>query len=233
MISVRRANERGRTETHWLDSRHTFAFGGYADPQHMGFRSLRVINDDRVSPGMGFGTHPHRDMEIVSYVLSGALAHRDSLGIGSVIQPNEVQKLSAGTGVLHSEFNHSDKLPVHFLQIWIIPERTGLPPSYSQIKVPAAEKRGQLRLIGANETTDNVIRIHQDMKLYASVLDSAEQQVSYELPTHRHAWIQVVEGAVVLNGLTLNAGDGAAVTRTPRLEIQGAPHGEFLLFDLA
>lgn len=233
MIDIRRARDRGRTETHWLDSRHSFSFGNYYDPQHMGFRALRVINDDRVSPSMGFGTHSHRDMEIVSYVLSGALAHRDSLGIGSVIHAGEVQKLSAGTGILHSEFNHSDKLAVHFLQIWLIPNSGGLQPSYQQIKVPAAEKRGQLRLIGADETAEDVIRIHQDVRVYASVLESAEHKVSYELPAHHHAWIQVAEGTVALNGLTLDCGDGAAINKTSQLEISGAPHGEFLLFDLA
>lgn len=233
MISVRHARERGHTKTHWLDSHHSFSFGEYYDPAHMGYRALRVINDDRVSPGMGFGTHSHRDMEILTYVLSGALAHRDSLGTGSVIQTGEVQKMSAGTGILHSEFNHSDKLPVHFLQIWIIPDRTGLPPSYQQIQVPPAEQRDRLRLVAADETGAELIRIHQDVKIYTSVLESAEQKVTYELPVHRHAWIQVAAGAVTLNGLTLNTGDGAAVEKTPQLEIGGAPRGEFLLFDLA
>jgi redox-sensitive bicupin YhaK (pirin superfamily) len=232
MIQVHKAQERGSTRLPWLDSRHSFSFGDYYDPDHMGFRALRVINDDRVAPAGGFGTHGHRDMEIITYVLDGALEHRDSLGTGSVIAAGDVQKMSAGTGIRHSEFNHSKTAPVHFLQIWVIPEQAGLTPEYQQITVQPEHKRGQLHLIAAREAGKEVIRVHQDLKLYDSVLESPEQEVSYALDVDRYAWLHVARGAIEFNGNTLSEGDGAAVFKESELRIKGAPGGEFLLFDL-
>lgn len=187
MLTIRKAEQRGVSHISWLDSRHTFSFSDYHDPRYMGFRSLRVINDDTVAPGGGFGTHGHRDMEIITYVLDGALQHSDSLGTGSVIRPGEVQKMSAGTGIRHSEFNHSQTEPVHFLQIWIIPERAGLAPGYSQLNFPRADKVGKLLLVGANEDRTDLIRINQDVNMYVSILESAEQRVEHTLAAGRHA----------------------------------------------
>ncbi|HKE95910.1 MAG TPA: pirin family protein [Povalibacter sp.] len=232
MISVRKAEDRGVSRISWLDSRHTFSFSEYYDPQHMGFRSLRVINDDTVAPAGGFGTHGHRDMEIITYVLDGALAHSDSLGTGSVIRPGDVQKMSAGTGIRHSEFNHSKAEPVHFLQIWIVPDRSGVAPGYQQFNFPRESKVGKLLLVASNEKRDGLVHIQQDAKLYVSVLESAQQRVEHVLAAGRHAWIHVATGAVVVNGNALKAGDGAAITAESKIEISGSPSGEVLLFDL-
>lgn len=235
MITVRKAEERGRSRTHWLDSYHTFSFAGYYDPDHMGFRALRVINDDTVAPGGGFGMHGHRDMEIITYVLEGALEHADSLGNGSVIRPGDVQKMSAGSGIRHSEFNHSKTEPVHFLQIWIVPDRTGIEPGYQQVSVPRESKLGRLSLIAANERRAGLIHVQQDAKLYVGVLE-AGHRVTHGLAAGRHAWLHVARGAAMLDTYALKAGDGAAITgetQVTQVEIAGAPDAEVLLFDLA
>ncbi len=233
---VRKAGDRMHSQFGWLDSHHTFSFGDHYDPRFMGFRSLRVINDDTVSPGKGFGTHSHRDMEIITYVLDGALEHTDSIGTGSVIRPGDVQKMSAGSGIAHSEFNHSQTEPVHFLQIWVIPGQKNLPPSYQQIHYPVAARTGQLKLVGASEPLDDVIRIHQDLRMYATVLPSADAATEHRLPAGRYAWVHVARGSLSVNGQTLNAGDGAAIvadTGAAAIELRGAPGGEALLFDMA
>ena len=231
MIIRRPSQERGHAQHGWLDSHHTFSFADYHDPRHMGFRALRVINEDRVQPGKGFGAHPHRDMEIISYVLEGALEHKDSLGTGSVIHPGDVQRMSAGTGVIHSEFNSSSNELVHFLQIWLLPERTGLPPSYEQRAFPTEEKRGKLRLVASRDGREGSVTIHQAVDLYASVLAPGET-VTYSLAPGRHAWIQVARGAVMLNDTALSAGDGAAVSEETRLTVTATDEAEVLLFDL-
>jgi quercetin 2,3-dioxygenase len=231
-VTLRKSEERGRANFGWLDSRHSFSFGHYYDPEHMGIGPLRVINDDRVAPGGGFPTHPHSDMEIISYVLEGALEHRDSLGTGSVIRPGDVQRMSAGTGIRHSEFNASKKEPVHFLQIWVIPERQGLAPSYQQKAFSDADKRGLLRLVGSRSGRDGSVLIHQDVDLYAALLATAES-VSHELRAGRCAWLQVARGAVKLNGEQLLAGDGAAIETAGSLVITGIEDAEVLLFDMA
>ena len=231
MIKVRRSAERGHFDFGWLDTRHTFSFADYYDPRFMGFRSLRVINEDWVEPGRGFGTHGHRDMEIITYVLEGALEHRDSMGNGSVLRPGEVQRMSAGTGVLHSEFNHSRDERVHLLQIWILPEREGVKPSYEEKTFDAAEKRRRLRLVASREGSDGSVKINQDARLYAALLEPAER-VTHQLAPGRHAWLQVGRGAVELNGHTLQQGDGAAVSDEQTLTIVGAEPAEILLFDL-
>jgi quercetin 2,3-dioxygenase len=233
MITVRAAQDRGAANFGWLDSRHTFSFGTYQDPQQMGFGSLRVINEDQVAPGQGFPTHGHRDMEIVSYVLEGALEHKDSLGTGSVIRPGDVQRMSAGTGIQHSEYNASQDRPVHFLQIWILPESPDLAPGYEQKSFERSEKQGQLRLVGSRDGHGGSITVHQDIDMYAAVL-TAGDAVSHELKAQRSAWLQVVRGSVQLNGYSLEAGDGAAVDQDPQLAIQGiAEDSEVLLFDMA
>jgi len=232
MISVRHAAERGTANFGWLDSRHTFSFGDYHDPEQMGFGPLRVINEDRVSPGQGFGTHGHRDMEIISYVLEGALEHKDSIGTGSVIRPGDVQIMSAGTGIRHSEFNHSKTEPVHFLQIWVVPDRNGIAPRYEQKTFPDADKRGRLRLVGSSDGRDGSVVIHQDVKLFATILKNAEE-VTHALPTGRKGWLQVARGAVVVNGRDLHAGDGAAVDGEPAITVTAKTGGaEILVFDL-
>lgn len=234
MITVRKAEDRGTSRISWLNSHHTFSFSEYYDPQHMGFSSLRVINDDTVAPAGGFGTHGHRDMEIITYVLDGALAHSDSLGTGSVIRPGDVQKMSAGTGIRHSEFNHSQTAPVHFLQIWILPDRAGVAPGYQQLSFPRESKLGKLLLVAANEKREDIIHIQQDARMYVTVLESAEQRVTHTLEPGRQAWVHVATGSVTLNGQTLKAGDGAAITGESKIEIGGsAAGGEVLLFDLA
>jgi redox-sensitive bicupin YhaK (pirin superfamily) len=232
MITLRKSHERGHAQHGWLDSRHTFSFAGYHDPEHMGFRDLRVINEDRVEPARGFGTHAHRDMEIVSYVLAGELAHRDSLGTGSVIRPGDVQRMSAGTGVTHSELNPSPRESVHFLQIWILPEKDGLPPSYEQRHFPAEERKGRLRLVASRDARDGSLRVHQDVDVYASLLGRGDA-VTHALRPGRHAWLQLARGRCTLNGVALEAGDGAAVSGEPELRIDGAEGAELLLFDLA
>ena len=232
MIKVRQAGERGVANFGWLDSRHTFSFGDYHDPKQMGFGPLRVINEDRVSPGQGFGTHGHRDMEIISYVLEGALEHKDSIGTGSVIRPGDVQIMSAGTGIRHSEFNHSKTEPVHFLQIWIVPGREGIAPRYEQKTFPAADKRGRLRIVGSTDGREGSVVIHQDATMLAALLDNA-QQVTYALAPGRKGWLQVAHGAVALNGRDLATGDGAAVEGESTLTIAAKSDGtEILLFDL-
>jgi redox-sensitive bicupin YhaK (pirin superfamily) len=232
MLSIRKAQERGHARHGWLESYHTFSFASYYDPGHMGFRSLRVINEDRVQPRRGFETHSHRDMEIVSYVLGGALAHRDSLGNGSVIRPGDVQRMSAGTGVTHSEFNHSPEELVHFLQIWILPEREGLEPSYEQKHFGAAERRGVLRLVASRDARDGSVRVHQDVEIFASLLGDGDA-LEHALAPGRHAWLQLARGHCELNGVRLEPGDGAAVSGEPLLRISAARDAELLLFDLA
>jgi quercetin 2,3-dioxygenase len=231
MIARRRADERGHSTNGWLDSWHSFSFGDYRDPHRMGFRSLRVINEDRVIPGAGFPTHGHRDMEIISYVLSGALAHKDSLGTGSVIRPGEIQRMTAGTGISHSEFNHSQSETVHFLQIWILPEAPGLTPSYAQQRI-APGARGQFRLIADRRGGNGAITVHQDMRLSVAELD-AGQSLRHVLPAGRHAWLQVARGIVALNGQELRAGDGAALSDELSFDLETATGAEVLLFDLA
>jgi quercetin 2,3-dioxygenase len=234
MIQVRRAKERGHADHGWLNTYHTFSFSDYYDPRHMGFRSLRVINEDWVQPGYGFPPHPHRDMEIITYVLEGSLEHKDSMGTGSVIRPGEVQKMSAGTGVRHSEFNHSKTEPVHLYQIWILPEKEGIKPMYEQKAIPSAEKQGKLRLVASPSggNSSGAVKLYQDAALYAAELGKAEQ-VEHELRDGRYAWVQVARGAVNVNGQELKAGDGAAVSQETKLQIAGsADKSEVLLFDL-
>jgi len=232
MITIRKAQERGHARHGWLESFHTFSFAGYHDPEQMGFRDLRVINEDRVQPRRGFGTHSHRDMEIVSYVLEGALEHKDSLGTGSVIRPGDVQRMSAGTGVSHSEDNPSASELVHFLQIWILPEREGLAPSYEQKHFTAEERTGVLRLVASGDGRDGSIRVHQDVELYASLLGAGAAATHTPRPG-RHAWLQLARGSCALNGVPLEAGDGAAVSGETSLRITGGRDAELLLFDLA
>jgi redox-sensitive bicupin YhaK (pirin superfamily) len=232
MITLRPSHERGHTTLSWLDSAHTFSFNNYFDPQHMGFRQLRVINDDRVRPGAGFGTHSHRDMEIITYVLEGALAHRDSTGNGSVIRPGDVQRMSAGTGISHSEYNPAPTMPVHFLQIWILPEQHGLEPSYEQRSFMPEDLRGQWRLIAARDGRDGAVTVHQDVDVLATQLAPGEH-VAYRLRRDRYAWLQVATGEVTLNGVALKVGDGAAVSRVATLDIVASERSEVLLFDLA
>lgn len=233
MITIRSAQDRGIANFGWLDSRHTFSFGNYYNPKQMGFADLRVINEDKVTPGQGFGTHEHRDMEIISYVLEGALEHKDSIGTGSVIRSGDVQRISAGTGIQHSEFNASTTEPVHFLQIWVLPEQKGIQPGYEQKTFTEAEKRGTLRLVGSRDGRDGSITIHQDVNFYATALREGEM-VNHSLAVGRVAWLQVVRGAVQVNDQTLTAGDGAAITQEAQITLQGASSdAEVLLFDLA
>jgi quercetin 2,3-dioxygenase len=232
MIIVRPAEERGVANFGWLDSRHTFSFGHYYDPRHMGIGALRVINDDRVAPGGGFDTHAHQDMEIISYVLEGAMEHQDSIGTGSVIRPGDVQRMTAGTGIAHSEFNHSRAEPVHFLQIWIVPERKGLEPGYEQKTFPLEERRGKARLVASRDGRDGSLTVHQDIDLYTSVLEAGDE-VAIDLRPERSAWVQVARGAVTLNGTGLKEGDGAAVFDTATLTLTSDTGGEVLVFDLA
>ncbi|HEV2056095.1 MAG TPA: pirin family protein [Methylomirabilota bacterium] len=232
MIAVRPAAERGHADHGWLDTRHTFSFASYHDPRHMGFRSLRVINEDRVKPGEGFGTHAHRDMEILTWVLEGALGHKDNMGNGSVIRPGDLQRMSAGTGVTHSEFNPSPEAPVHFLQIWLLPRERGLPPGYEQKHFTQEARRGRLRLIAAGDGRDGAVTIHQSADLWTALLQPNES-VRHALARGRYAWLHVARGAVSVNGSTLGAGDGAAVSDEAALEIAGAARAEVLLFDLA
>lgn len=233
MITIRSASTRGQVNLGWLDSRHTFSFGSYYDPAHMGFGNLRVINEDHVAPHQGFPPHSHRDMEIISYVIDGALEHKDNIGNGSIIRPGDVQRMSAGTGISHSEYNGSGDRPVHFLQIWMLPEKQGIEPGYEQIYVSPEEKQCQLRLVGSRDGRDGSITIHQNVNLYATQLALGEQ-VEHRLEVNRVAWLQVVWGSITLNGQTLSAGDGAAVADVETLGIQGASDAaEFLLFDMA
>jgi redox-sensitive bicupin YhaK (pirin superfamily) len=234
MITVRKSEDRGHVDHGWLDTRHTFSFADYHDDAHMGFRALRVINEDRVAPGEGFGTHGHRDMEIVSYVLEGALAHRDSTGGAGVLRPGEVQRMSAGTGVTHSEFNGSRAEPVHFLQIWILPDRPGHRPSYEQTLFPEAERKGKLRLVASPDAAGGSLTLHQDARVYATILGKGEA-VRHALAPGRHAWVQVARGEMSVNGRMLRAGDGAALSEEAEVALEGAgpSGGEALVFDLA
>jgi redox-sensitive bicupin YhaK (pirin superfamily) len=232
MLEIRRAQDRGRTDWGWLDSRHTFSFGKYFDPQHMGFRTLRVINDDIVKPGAGFGTHGHRDMEILSYVLDGALEHKDSMGTGSIIRPGEIQMMRAGTGITHSEFNHSKTDPVHFLQIWIEPDQTGLKPAYAQQTVDRKSAENDFTLLASNSGRDSSVQIHQDVDLLMTQLKS-EVQRTYRLRPGRHAWVHVARGSVAVNENDLHDGDGVAASNESAVTITGKTPAEVLLFDLA
>jgi len=231
MITVRPSAERGATRIDWLDSKHSFSFAEYHDPAHMGFRALRVINDDRIAAGAGFPTHGHRDMEILTYVLDGALEHRDSLGTGSVIRPGDVQIMSAGTGIHHSEFNPSTSDPLRLLQIWMIPERSGLKPRYDQKAFPADERDGKLRLVGARDGRDGAVTIHQDIDLYTASLRTG-QTVSHTIRPDRHVWIQMARGRASVNGKPVAEGDGVAITGESRVDIAGVDGAELLLFDL-
>jgi quercetin 2,3-dioxygenase len=232
MITLRRSEERGHTKLNWLDSRHTFSFGDYHDQQYMGFRDLRVINEDRVDRAAGFPTHSHRDMEIITYVLEGAVEHKDSTGTRSVIVPGDVQRMSAGTGISHSEYNHSKTELVHFLQIWILPQQQNLPPSYEQRSFDLEKNRGRWMLIAANDGRDGAVTVHQDVVLSVALL-LAGQQATYRLKPGRHAWLQLARGAVSLNGTMLNVGDGAAISAEEIVEVQSLDRAEILLFDVA
>jgi redox-sensitive bicupin YhaK (pirin superfamily) len=228
---MRRAEERGHANHGWLDSYHTFSFGGYYDPQHMGFAKLRVINDDTVSPGAGFDTHGHRDMEIISYVLDGALQHKDSMGNGSLIRPGDVQRMSAGSGVTHSEFNASKSEPVHFLQIWILPEKQGLEPSYEQKAYSKEARSGRLRLVGSRDGREGSLTIHQDVDLYATLFSDSDS-VTHKLADGRKGWVQVAKGSVIVNDNEVFAGDGIALEGPKTITLTGSADAEILLFDM-
>jgi redox-sensitive bicupin YhaK (pirin superfamily) len=232
MIQIRKAQDRGHFNHGWLDTYHTFSFGDYYDPEYHRFQSLRVMNEDRVAPGKGFGTHPHRDMEIVTYVLSGALEHRDSMGNGEVLRPGEFQRMSAGTGITHSEFNPSATDPVHLYQIWLLPERKGIEPSYEQKRFEVAERFNRLRLVASPDAADGSLLIHQDARIFLTKLD-AGREVDYSLHAQRHAWLQVLRGDVTLNGEALHAGDGGAVSNESDVAIHADSDSEIMLFDLA
>ncbi len=232
MITLRRSNARGHANHGWLDSYHTFSFASYYDPQHMNFRSLRVINEDWISPSMGFGTHGHKDMEIITYVLKGALEHKDSMGNGSIIRPGEVQHMTAGTGIQHSEFNHSTTEPAHLLQIWILPDTQNLTPSYDQRAFHVAKSPGEIHLVVSKDGRDNTIRVRQDMNLYAGVLPTGTE-IAYQSLLDRHTWIQVARGTINLNGTELYTGDAAAISEETELKIAATSEAEILLFDLA
>jgi redox-sensitive bicupin YhaK (pirin superfamily) len=231
MIRIRKSSERGHFDHGWLDTYHTFSFSGYCDPNHQGFRSLRVINEDRVAPGQGFDTHGHRDMEIITYVLEGTLAHRDSLGSLGMLRPGELQHMTAGTGIMHSEFNPSETEPVHLYQIWLFPERRGLAPSYEQKAFPEAERTNQLRVVASPDGQDGSLVIRQGARLFLGSLNKG-RELTHSLPTARHAWLQVLRGGVELNGINLAAGDGAAVSDESALSIRVLTPSEVLLFDL-
>ena len=232
MLAVRRAEDRGLADHGWLLSRHTFSFADYNDPRHMGFRGLRVINEDRVQPGRGFGTHGHRDMEIVSYVLDGALRHKDSMGTGSVIVPGDVQRMSAGTGVMHSEFNASNTEAVHFLQIWLLPSKRGIAPGYEQKSFDTEGRKGRLRLVASPDGSDGSVTVQSDVRLYASLLDRG-QVVQHVVNPSRHAWIQIARGSIQAGGVELLAGDGASTSEAGPLRLEGAEPAEVLVFDLS
>ncbi len=232
MIQIRRAGDRGHANHGWLNTHHTFSFSSYQDPQHMGFRSLRVMNEDWVQPGQGFGTHPHRDMEIVTYVLEGALEHKDSMGNGEVLRPGEFQRMSAGTGITHSEFNPSDKEPVHLYQIWLFPDRKGIAPSYEQKRFTDDEMHNRLRLVASRRAIDGSLAIHQDASIFLSKIDAGEQVV-HNLVKGRSAWLQVLRGSVSLNGQDLQTSDGAGISQESALTIQASDAAEVMLFDLA
>ena len=232
MLQIRKANDRGHFNHGWLDTYHTFSFADYYDPAHVGFRALRVINEDRVEPGMGFGTHGHRDMEIVKYVLEGALEHKDSMGNGSVLRPGEFQRMSAGTGIRQSEFNPSATEPVHLYQIWLLPARNGIQPTYEQKFFGEDGKLGRLQLVASPDGAGGSLRIHQDARVFLSKVD-AGQSVQHAIPTGRHAWLQVLRGSVAVNGSALESSDGVAVSNEAVLTVTGESPAEVMLFDLA
>ena len=231
MLKKRASGERGHGRHGWLDTFHTFSFSEYHDPNYMGFRVLRVMNEDRVAPGQGFGTHGHRDMEIVTYVLEGALEHRDSLGTGEVLRPGEFQRMTAGTGIQHSEFNSSQTEPVHFYQIWITPRQRGLPPSYEQRAFPVEERRNHLRLVASADGREGSLTVQQDVEIYLSTLDE-NQEVTHQLKSDRYSWLQVLRGGVQVGGVELSAGDGDAVTEEAALTVRATKPSEIMLFDL-
>jgi quercetin 2,3-dioxygenase len=232
MLTIRRSTDRGQADHGWLQARHSFSFANYYDPQQMGFRSLRVINEDTIAAGAGFGTHPHRDMEIITYVLSGAIAHKDSMGNGSTIQPGDMQRMSAGTGITHSEFNPNPDTPTHLLQIWIEPAQNGMVPSYEQKSFPPSTKQGQLKLLVSQDGRDGSVTVHQDMNLYGTILAAGE---SLSMPTaaDRHYWVQVAQGNVIVNGEALAQGDAIALAQETTLTIAATASAEVLVFDLA
>jgi len=231
MLELRKAQDRGISQIGWLDSRHTFSFSHYYDPQQLGFSDLLVINDDKVAPGMGFGTHPHRDMEIFSYVLDGALAHKDSMGTGSEIRPGDVQMMSAGTGIRHSEFNPSEAAPVHFLQIWIVPNRSGVEPRYQQQHFSEADKRGRLRLIISPDGADGSLSVYQQARVWAGLFDGAES-AELALEPGRYAYVHMARGSIELNGTRLNEGDGVRVRQEEALRFANGESAEVLVFEL-
>lgn len=232
MLTVRKADDRGHANHGWLNSYHSFSFANYYDPQHMGFRSLRVINEDTIASGAGFPTHPHRDMEIITYVVSGAVAHRDSIGNTEMVGAGGIQRFSAGTGITHSEFNPSNAEALHLLQIWILPEQQGITPSYEQKEFPAETKRGQWGALANRDATDGAVKLHQNAALYATLLEPGERR-DYALQTDRHAWVQIVQGEVTLNGTLLEKGDAAALSNETKLVFEASTDAEILLFDLA
>ena len=231
MLELRRSEDRGHADHGWLNAYHSFSFGDYYDPQHMGFGSLRVINEDRIQPGSGFGTHGHKDMEIITYVLAGELAHKDSMGNGSVIRPGDVQRMSAGKGVMHSEFNHAEGASTHLLQIWIMPNVQGIAPGYEERRFDAAEKRGRLRLIASPDGQQGSVTIHQDARLYAGLLDGPEQVV-YPITAGRKVYLHLAQGELSVNGIVLKAGDALSITDEERITLDGGRQAEVLLFDL-
>lgn len=232
MITLRPAKERGYANYGWLESNHTFSFANYYDPEHMGFRNLRVINEDRVAPGGGFDTHGHRDMEIITYILEGALEHKDSIGNGSIIKPGEIQKMSAGTGILHSEYNASQSDRVHLLQIWITPNQRGIAPNYQQQKIDLDQASGKFKLIAAPAGKNSDVTLTSDAEIYVSMLKPGDK-VDYEIKPGRHGWLQVTRGAIKLNDLTLNTGDGAAISDIDKISLTAVENAEILLFDLS
>ncbi|MBC7970940.1 MAG: pirin family protein [Verrucomicrobia bacterium] len=232
MLTIRKAEDRGHANHGWLNSYHSFSFANYYDPQHMGFRSLRVINEDTIAPGAGFPTHPHRDMEIITYVVSGAVAHKDSIGNTETIGAGGIQRFSAGTGITHSEFNPSNTEALHLLQIWILPEQHGTTPSYEQKEFSTAIKRSQWRALANRDETDGAVKLHQDAALYATILEPGER-LTYALNVDRHAWVQIVRGEVTINGTTIDKGDAAASSQETKLVFEASTDAEILLFDLA
>lgn len=232
MIQVRKSSERGHVEHGWLSTYHTFSFADYHDPEHMGFRSLRVINEDFVDPGQGFDTHGHKNMEIITYILSGSLQHKDSMGTGSIIRPGDLQRMSAGKGVLHSEFNPSADEKVHLLQIWILPEQNGGSPSYEQKHFPESERKNQLRLVASRDGAQGALTVHQDVRLFSALLDPGKR-IDYPVPAGRHVWVQVARGKLTVNGKELGAGDAAALSQEESLELKALENSEVLVFDLA
>lgn len=232
MFQIRKADQRGHADHGWLNTFHTFSFAGYHDPQHMGFRSLRVMNEDRVAPSEGFGTHGHQNMEIISYVLSGSLEHKDSMGNGEVLRPGEFQRISAGSGITHSEFNPSSTEPVHFYQIWLLPNVSNIHPSYEQKEFTDAEKIARLRLVASPNGRDGSLSIHQDANVYLSLVSNADEIV-YSLQPGRHAWLQVLSGQLMVNDYSLSTSDGVAISDEPTITIKGTEESEFMLFDLA